>query len=202
MRLKLSLLFGALALTGAVAAERGDLYGGVSVGMSAADLPEGSYRDFVCVAPKGSALKGFADWKTCDADADHLHEMHVEANEPHRDDTIVAGHPVDLTLGFNDEGKLARIVIDTKPKVPMFMRKKSFLLGLQARGRYGEDGWDCKDSPLAADEEPLGSTSVNERCVKTVGPRRITIVRKLWRKVGADQKAFTNESHVTIDLAS
>jgi hypothetical protein len=201
MRLFLSATAVALCLSAALAEGHGDLRGGVSAGMMQAEMPTQGYKDFACVAPKDKKLSGFADWRSCEADADNLREMRVAVDEPGQDDTLVAGHPVDVTLGFDDKGRLARIVIDTKPKGPMFLRKKAFLLGLQARARYGDDGWDCKQSPLGADEEPLGATSVKEHCVKTAGDRRITVDRSLYRKVGADAKAFTSESRVTIDWA-
>jgi hypothetical protein len=201
MRLFLSATAVALSVSAALAAASGDLRGGVNVGMMQAELPANGYKNFACVAPKDKALSGFVDWKTCEADTDSLREMHVAVDEPGQEDTLVAGHPVDLTLGFDDQGRLTRIVIDTKPKGPMYLRKKAFLLGLQARARYGDDGWDCKQNPLGADEEPLGQTSVKEHCVKTSGDRRITVDRSLYRKVGADAKAFTSESRVTIDWA-
>jgi hypothetical protein len=191
----------ALSVSPAFAAASGDLRGGVNVGMMETELPADGYKAFACVAPKDKALSGFADWKTCEVDTDSLREMRVAVDEPGQEDTVVAGHPVDLTLGFDDAGRLARIVIDTKPKGPMYLRKKAFLLGLQARARYGDDGWDCKQSPLGADEEPLGQSSIKEHCVKTSGDRRITVDRSLYRKVGADAKAFTSESRVTIDWA-
>ena len=122
--------------------------------------------------------------------------------EIERGDTLVAGHPVDLTLGFGDDGRLKRIVIDTKVKGPMYLRKKAFLLGVQAKARYGDNGWNCQELPLGAGEEPLGPTSVNEHCVKTAGDRRITVDRSLFRKTGAQQKDFTSRSHIVIDWAA
>ena len=198
MRAAFVLLAG-LGLASASAAEHGDLRGGVNVGMTAADLPASGYKDFACVAPKDKNLAGFADWKTCEPGADGLRALHAAIDEPGADDTLVAGHPVNLTLGFDDSGRLARIDIETKSKGPMYLRKKAFLLGLQARARYGEAGWDCQEVPLSADEEPLGPTSVKEHCAKTAGERRITVDRALYRRVGAEAKAFTSESHVVID---
>jgi hypothetical protein len=191
-----------LGLACASAAEHGDLRGGVTVGMSAAELPTGGYKDFVCVAPKGKSLGSFAEWKTCEPDADGLRDLHAAIDEPGTDDTLVAGHPVNLTLGFDGGGRLARIVIETKSKGPMYLRKKAFLLGLQAKARYGDSGWDCREFPLNGDEEPLGPTSVKEHCVKSAGERKVTIDRSLFRKVGAEAKAFTSESHVVIDWAA
>jgi hypothetical protein len=183
-------------------ADHADLYGGVSVGMAAAGIPKDDYKDFRCVSPKGKTVAGFADWKSCDSEADGLHMLHAEENEPGEEDTLVAGHPVDLTLGFGDDGKLQRIVIDTKVKGPMYLRKKAFLLGVQAKARYGDEGWNCQEQPLGPDEEALGPTSVKEHCVKTAGDHRITVDRALFRKTGAQQKDFTSRSHIVIDWAA
>ena len=201
MRLFLAAALLGLTFCSALAEGHGDLRGGVNVGMVGSDLPQSGYKEFSCVAPKSKTLAGFSDWKTCDADVEHMREMRVAIDEPGQDDTLVAGHPVDLTLGFNDEGRLTRIVIVTKRKGPMYLRKKAFLLGLQARSRYGDDGWDCKETPLGADEEALGPTSVKEHCEKTVDDRHVTIDRNLFRKIGADAKAFTSESRVAIEWA-
>lgn len=175
-----------------------DLHAGVNVGMMAADLPQAGYKDFACVEPKGKALAGFGEYKTCAA-VEGLHALQANIDEPGADETLVAGHPVDLTLGFNDAGRLIRIEIVTKTKGPMFLRKKAFLLGLQAKARYGADGWTCEQTPLSADEEPLGETSVKEHCAKSLGDRRVTVDRSLYRKVGGDAKAFTSQSRVLID---
>ena len=187
-------------LTPAVA-DQADLYGGVSVGMAAGALAKADYKDFRCVSPKGKTVAGFSDWRACDAGPDGVRMLHVEINEPGEDDSLVAGHPVDLKLGFSDDGRLARIVIDTKSKGPMYLRKKAFLLGMQAKARYGEDGWTCQELPLGPGEEALGPSSVNEHCVKTAGDRHITVERNLFRKVGAQQKDFTSSSHIVIDWA-
>jgi hypothetical protein len=203
---KLSLLFvlgvGVAPAAAAVEAAHPDLHGGVNVGMNAADLPNNAYKDFACVAPKGKTLAGFGDFAACDADARGFHELSVSIDEPRAETTLVAGHPVDLTLGFDDKGRLARIDIVTRGKGPMFLRKKAYLLGLQAKARYGDDGWACENTPLAADEEALGPTAVKEHCTKTVGERRLTVDRSLYRKTGADPRNFTSESHVVIDWAA
>ena len=187
------------AAAAAVEAVHSDLHGGVNVGMKAADLPSSDYKDFVCVSPKGKTLAAFGEFTACDTDSQGLRELEVSIDEPRAETTLVAGHPVDLTLGFDGKGVLSRIDIVTKPKGPMFLRKKAYLLGLQAKARYGADGWSCENTPLAADEEALGPTSVKEHCTKTVGERRLTVDRSLYRKTGADARAFTSESHVVID---
>ena len=195
-------LLAAAPAAAAVDTVHADLHGGVNVGMNAADLPNDSYKDFACVSPKGKTIAGFGEFAACDADAQGLRELSVSIDEPRAETTLVAGHPVDLTLGFDAHGKLARIDIVTKSKGPMFLRKKAYLLGLQARARYGEDGWACENAPLAADEEALGPTAVKEHCTKTIGDRHVTVDRSLFRKTGADPHNFTSQSHVVIDWAA
>lgn len=192
----------AAAAAAAVPATHSDLHGGVNVGMKAADLPNGDYKDLVCAFPKGKTIAAFGEFAACDADAQGLREIAVSIDEPRAETSLVAGHPVDLMLGFNEKGLLARIDIATKSKGPMFLRKKAYLLGLQAKARYGDDGWACENTPLAADEEALGPTSVKEHCTKTIGERRVTVDRGLFRKTGADPRNFTSQSHVVIDWAA
>lgn len=198
----IGLALGVAPATAAVEAVHADLHGGVNVGMKAADLPSGDYKDFGCLAPKGKTIAGFGDFAACDADSQGLRELTVSIDEPREETSLVAGHPVDLTLGFDDKGILARIDIVTKSKGPMFLRKKAYLLGLQAKARYGNDGWACTNEGLAADEEPLGPTALKEHCTKTIGDRRVTVDRSLFRKTGADPHNFTSQSHVVIDWAS
>jgi hypothetical protein len=183
----------------AVEAAHSDLHGGVNVGMMAADLSSGDYKDFACVSPKGKTIAAFGEFAACETDAKGLHELSVSIDEARAEASLVAGHPVDLTLGFDDKGRLEQIDIVTKSKGPMFLRKKAYLLGLQAKARYGDSGWVCENTPLAADEEALGPTALKEHCTKTVGERRLTVDRSLFRKTGADPHNFTSESHVIID---
>ena len=117
MRTAAFLLATALGLASAAAVEHGDLRGGVNVGMTAAELPTEGYKDFACVAPKGKSIAGFAEFKSCEPDAQGLRALHAAIDEPGADDTLVAGHPVNLTLDFDDSGRLARIDIVTKSTI-------------------------------------------------------------------------------------
>ena len=58
---------------------------------------------------------------------------------------MVAGHPAILTLLIDDSGDVASLQIETDPKARLYVRKKAFFLGLQARSRYGSDGWACTE---------------------------------------------------------
>lgn len=182
----------------AIPSTQEDLRGGIRVGMEAQSLPAEGYKDFVCAGPGGRKLESWTQWATCPAGPDGLHALGAAVDDPRQEQTMIAGHPVNLTFAFDDHGRLKRIDIDTAGDARLFVRKKAYLLGLQARARYGEDGWECRNEPLAKDEEAIGETAINEHCVKTAGDREMTVERKLFRKVGSDPKAFTNESRVVI----
>ena len=70
--------------------------------------------------------------------------MHVEYDQPGQDATLVAGHPVDLSLFFDGSARLVRIEIKTKDQTSLYMRKKAYRLGLQAKEHYGDEGWTCE----------------------------------------------------------
>jgi hypothetical protein len=46
--------------------------------------------------------------------------------------------------------------IEADPKARLYVRKKAFLLGLQAKSRYGSDGWVCTDGQPRAGDRPVG----------------------------------------------
>jgi hypothetical protein len=192
------LLAGALAISfsAAVAEELDDLRG-LSVGAAVADLPTEGFAGFACAAPPGAALAGWRDWATCPADPAGRHEMRFRYADG---DTKVAGHPVLLGTLF-DAGRLAVLRISTDPAAPLFLRKKAFLLGLQARHRYGEDAWACTDTPAAGDEEPVGGVFVKQACSKSVPGRDVVVERTLLRHAGSAAREFVGESRVTVTAA-
>ncbi|MEN3348059.1 MAG: hypothetical protein V7632_1694, partial [Bradyrhizobium sp.] len=79
-----------------------------------------------------------------------------------------------------------------------YLKKKAFLLGLQAKSRYGEDGWSCSQAQPAGDKLEVGGVFVNERCTKTTDGRSIEIERRLYREPSRDIKEFTDETRITI----
>ena len=115
---------------------------------------------------------------------------------------MVAGHPAILTLLIDESGHVAALQIETDPKVRLYLRKKAFLLGLQARSRYGSDGWACIDGKPVAGEEPVGGVYLRERCTKTISGRSLVVERNLFRRPGQDIKSFVDETRISIKAAS
>lgn len=177
------------------------------VGESVQQLPAQGYTGFHCADQPGTKLNGWQDYATCPRDARGLHAVGFEYDPAANDlalvndsyeGTRVAGQPVFLALLISDKGQLDGIRIQTDPKVRLYLRKKAFLFGLQARARYGSDGWTCHESPPGPGEEPVGGVFVKEHCEKTTPTRRLIVDRALYREAGQPLKDFTGRSEVLI----
>ena len=102
-------LCAAFTLSTAAAEETISDLRGVTIGMLAQDLPVSGYRNLSCVGGTSQPLEDWGAWKSCPASADGLRRVHVEYDQSGQDATMVAGHPVDLTVFFDDSGRLVRI---------------------------------------------------------------------------------------------
>jgi hypothetical protein len=111
----------------------------------------------------------------------------------------VAGHPAILTLLIDDTAHVGGLQIETDPKARLYIRKKAFLLGQQAKSRYGSDGWACTDGqPDAGGDQPVGGVYLRERCTKTISGRSLVIERNLFRRPDQDSKSFVDETRISI----
>jgi hypothetical protein len=186
----------ALLLVAAAPADMNDLRD-LRVGVPASALPAEGYAAFHCTA-SATTLPGWEAFAKCPADATGLHAVGFGYDGG---DTMVAGHPVLLTALFGDDGRLAALRIDTDNAARLFLRKKAFLLGLQARSRYGDDGWSCESGKPGDTAAPVGGVFVDESCRKTMPGRTVEVDRVLLRHPGTDLKAFVGETHVVITAA-
>ena len=174
----------------------------ITVGMDISKVPDAGYINLTCVGEKTHRLADWAQWPNCPAGPDQLRGVSFEYDrETAREGTMVDGHPAILTVMIDKDAKIAALTIETDPKARLYLRKKAFLLGLQAKSRYGEDGWTCSDAQPAGDKQEVGGVFVNERCTKTTDGRSIEIERKLYREPNKDLKDFTDESRITIRRA-
>ena len=175
----------------------------IRVGMAATELGEPGYVDFVCAKDPKQALAGWTSWRDCPSDTTGTRAIRFGYDPSiSRDGTMVAGHPAILTLLIDDGGRVAGLQIETDPRARLYVRKKAFLLGLQARSRYGSDGWACTESQPSAGDEPVGGVYLKERCTKTVSGRSLTVERNLFRRPGQDMKNFVDETRIVIKAAS
>ena len=207
-RFKARLLFAALALcallgtTEGVAAESVSDLHGVDVGMSVQDLPVSGYHNLWCVGATNQQIESWRDWTSCPANGDGLRGLHVEYDQPGQDATLVAGHPVDLSLFFDGSARLIRIEIKTKDQTSLYMRKKAYRLGLQAKEHYGDEGWTCKRAQPGANDEAIGPTYINDTCSKTLDNRAIEVTNRFFHKNGGSPRDFVSESLVVVSLRS
>jgi hypothetical protein len=171
----------------------------IRIGMPVADLPNAGYSGFVCASDAGHKLLGWSGWRDCPSDTEGLHTIRFGFDpETSRDGTVVAGHPVILTLLVDEAGVVAGLKIDTETKGPLFVRKKAFLLGVQVKSRYGAEGWTCTEAQPQAGEQPVGGVFLSEKCSKTISGRAIVVQRNLFRRADENEKRFVNETRVSI----
>jgi hypothetical protein len=171
--------------------------------MAAAELGESGYVDFACASDPKHALAGWISWRDCPSDASGTRAIRFGYDPSiSRDGTMVAGHPAILTLLIDDSGHVTGLQIETDPKARLYVRKKAFLLGLQARSRYGSDGWACTEGQPDKGDEPVGGIYLRERCTKTISGRSLVVERNLFRRPGQDIKSFVDETRISIKAAS
>jgi hypothetical protein len=188
------------SMSGGVAAQAVSDLRGVNVGMLVRDLPASGYRNLSCVGTISQPLENWSDWKSCAAGPDGLRPVHLEYDQPGQDDTLVAGHPVDLSVSFDDSGRLVRIEIKTQDHTSLYLRKKAYRLGLQAKEHYGDEGWTCKKAQPGANEEAIGPTYINDTCSKTQDNRAIEVTNRFFHKVGGSPRDFVSDSLVVVNL--
>ncbi|KWV56607.1 hypothetical protein AS156_04220 [Bradyrhizobium macuxiense] len=174
----------------------------ISVGMAISAAPNAGYVNLTCAGDKTHKLTGWTQWSDCPAGADQTRAIRFEYDPAtSRDGTMVGGHPAILTAMVGQDARIAALTIETDPKARLYLRKKAFLLGLQAKSRYGADGWSCSEAPPAGDKQPVGGTFVDEHCSKTADGRSIEIERHLYGQPNKELKDFTDETRITIRRA-
>jgi hypothetical protein len=171
----------------------------IRLGMAANELAETGYIDFACAVDPQRTLAGWTNWRDCPADANGTRAIRFGYDPfTSRDGTMVAGHPAVLTLLMDDTGHVAGLQIETDPKARLYIRKKAFLLGIQAKSRYGAEGWNCTEGQPSAGDQPVGGVYLKERCTKTVSGRSLTVERNLFRRPDQDIKNFVDETRISI----
>jgi hypothetical protein len=171
----------------------------IRLGMPASELAKSGYVDFACAAAPKHILTGWENWHDCPAEPSGTRAIRFGFDpSTSRDGTMVAGHPAILTLLIDDSGTVAGLQIETDPKTRLYLRKKAFLLGIQAKSRYGADGWACTQGEPGAGDQPVGGVYLRERCTKTISDRALVVERNLFRRPEQDLKDFVDETRVSI----
>ena len=199
-----------LVLSGtARAAEDNDLRD-LRLGMTAQQLPVTGFTGFICADKPDQALQGWADYKSCPADAQGLHGVGFRYDDSLNErarlnsangGTKVGGHPVILTMLISDVGVAEALRIVTDPQVPPYLRKKAFLLATQAKVQFGDDGWTCTAGQPSAQEQPISEMFIKQSCEKVTPTRHLSMQTALYRHPGDNLiKDMVNETRLTIAL--
>ena len=171
----------------------------IRLGMAASELPEQGYVDLYCAAEPKRALAGWKNWRDCPPGTGGIRAIRFGYDPAtSRDGTMVAGHPAILTVLMDDSAHVAGLQIETDPKARLYIRKKAFLLGLQAKSRYGSDNWACTEGQPSGGDQPVGGVYLRERCTKTVSGRSLIVERNLFRRADQDIKNFVDETRIRI----
>jgi hypothetical protein len=177
------------------------------IGQRVQDLPAHGYMHLRCADAPSVSLDNWQNYSVCPSDPRRLHAVAFEFDSSDNplaltndsyEGTRVAGQPVLIALLVSDDGYVDGIQIQTDPNARLYLRKKAFLFGLQARARYGAEGWDCREAKPGPDEEPVGGVFIKERCEKTTPTRHLIVERQLYRPAQRTLRDFVGVSTLLI----
>jgi hypothetical protein len=182
----------------------GELHG-LKLGLNAASMSTDGFGDFACGSNGGPPRQKLDDWSgfhKCRPEASGLREIYVRFDDEDEyigkaiDDTLfagqrtgtrVAGHPVILSVLFDDAGVLRGLRFVSDPRGSPLERRMAHLLRLAVINRYGAAGWTCTDVPAAEGETPVGGVFLKQRCTKLTAERHLTVEAHFLRKPGQSE---------------
>jgi len=184
---------------------RADIWS-LKLGTPASALPHDAFDDYACGSnggPPQQLLAGWADYDKCRSEPNGLREVYFRYDDEleyrakaHRAQTMIAQYagtkvfdfPVIVSALFDADGVLAGLRIVSDPRDTSRDRDEAYLLRNFLTARYGRDGWDCVDLPLAEGETPVARTFIKQRCRKTIeGTAVAEIETHFFRKKGQNQ---------------
>jgi hypothetical protein len=204
MNVAVAALAAALASTGAMsqpASDRGELRG-LKLGLDARSMSSDGFIEFACGSQGGPPRQKLENWSgfgKCRAEDNGLHEVYVRFDDEdeyigraiddplyasQRVGTRVAGHPIILSVLFDDGGILRGLRFVSDPRGDPLARRMAHLLRLAIINRYGPAGWTCTDLPAAPGETPVGGVFLKQRCEKATAERDLMVEAHFLRKPG------------------
>ncbi len=186
---------------------KGDLRD-LSVGMTVDELPTERYVDIACGNlgdDPSEAIDGWANYKTCAANEDGLHEVAFSYAEDNPwaavndkwEGTKVAGHPVQPSLLITGDGVVKGIRIVTNGR-RLYLKKKAYLLPIRIMGRYGKDGWTCEEAEPGDGKKAIGGMFIDRLCEKTFHDRHLVMKVDLYRTAEQQGRDFTGSTRFEI----
>lgn len=187
---------------------------GLKLGLKAEAMSTDTFGDLACGSNGGPPRQGIEDWKAfrkCRPEPSGLYEVNVRFDDEQEyigraiDDplyaqgrvgTRVAGHPVILSVLFDQAGVLRGIRMVSDPRGSVMERRMAHMLRLAIINRYDPDGWQCTDFPPAPGETPVGGgVFIKQRCEKPSDGRQLAVEAHFLRKPGqSETDAATGEA--------
>jgi len=187
----------------------------LKLGTPAAALPNNEFIDYACGSdggPPQQPLAGWVDYAKCPAEPNGLREVYFRYDDEleyvakaHRSRTLIAQYggtkvldfPVIVSGLFDADGALAGLRIVTDPQASAQDRKQAYTLTNFFKARYGNEGWDCTDTPPGPGETPVGTLYINRRCTKLAkGDMRTVLETRFLRLSG--QAEFSSSGKLTV----
>jgi hypothetical protein len=175
---------------------------GLKLGQNAHTMSTDGFGEFACGSNGGPPRQPLDDWTgfaKCRAEASGLHEVYVRFDDEdeyiglaiddplyaaQRTGTRVAGHPVILSVLFDDAGVLRGLRFVTDPRTDPVARRMAHLLRLAVMNRYGTADWTCTDLPPEPGETPVGGIFLKQTCEKITPERHLSVTAHFLRKPG------------------
>jgi hypothetical protein len=193
---------------------RADIWS-LKLGTPASALPQDAFDDYACGSnggPPQQPLAGWSDYGKCPAEPSGLREVYFRYDDEleyraraHRAQTMIAqfsgtkvwDFPVIVSALFDAAGTIAGLRIVTDPRVSPPERKQAYTLSNFFKARYGNEGWDCTDTPPEPGETPVGTHYINRRCTKLAkGDMRVVLETRFLRRPG--QAEFSSSGKLTV----
>ena len=182
-------------------ADPGELRG-LKLGQNAQTMSTDGFGDFACGSNGGPPRQRLDDWTgfaKCPPEPSGLREVYVRFDDEdeyigraiddplyaaQRTGTRVAGHPVILSVLFDDAGVLRGLRFVSDPRGDPVARRMAHLLRLAVMNRYGAAGWTCTDIPPEPGETPVGGVFLKQTCEKATPERHLSVTAHFLRKPG------------------
>jgi len=199
------------ALSGAVAVraqpqhDPGEIHG-LKLGLKAAEMSTDTFGDLACGSnggPPRQMIDGWTDFRKCRPEASGLYEVYAPFDDEQdyaaraiddpmyaqgRVGTRVAGHPVILSVLFDQDGVVRGIRMISDPRASPLERRMAHMLRLAIINHYEPEGWNCTDMPPAPGETPVGGgVFIKQHCEKTLPGKNLTVETHFLRKPGQSE---------------
>jgi hypothetical protein len=195
----------------AQAPDLGEIHG-LKLGLKAPSMTMNGFGELACGSnggPPRQRLDAWTELGKCRAEASGLHEVYARFDDEDefigraiddplfaggRTGTRVAGHPVILSVLFDDADVLRGLRFISDPRAAPIERRMAHLLRLAIINHYDPAGWTCTDLPAEPGETPVGGVFIKQHCEKLTPERAMTLDARFLRKPGqSDIDAATGD---------